>query len=67
LPFALPLQPSVRPNQASSFGRSVFRYSERTLGAVDYREAVTEKTDLGIEQSATLSRLGDISQFCYFF
>src|SRR5580693_8404842 len=67
LPVALPLQPSVRPNQASSFGGSVFRYSERTLGAVDNRELVTEKTDLGIEQSAILSRLGDISQFCYFF
>src|ERR1700722_8375108 len=67
LPAALPHQPSVRPNQASSFGGSVFRSSERTLAAVDNREIVTEKTDLGIKQSAFLSRLGDISRICHFF
>jgi hypothetical protein len=67
LPVAIPPQPSVRPNQASRFGRSVFPFSERTLTAVDYREVVTEKTDLSIEQSAILSGLGDVRDVRYFF
>jgi hypothetical protein len=58
LPSAIPLQPSIRPNQASSFLGSIFRLWGRSLATIHHGEVVAEKSDLGVDQSAIPSSLG---------
>src|ERR1700731_2357356 len=66
LPPAIPLEPSIRPNQASRFVGSVLRLSDSTFAPVHHGEVVTEETDLRVDQPAIPAVLGQMRGLRYF-